>query len=55
LRLLIVEYDDEILATNTQDPTWTLIFGRDNPNHPLNHTKVKKAYLKRILLPNNFE
>lgn len=32
------------MDTNTQDP-----------NHPLNHTKEKRAYLKRTLPPEKFE
>jgi hypothetical protein len=43
------------MATNTQDPTGLLRFGRDDPNHPLNHTKEKRAYLKRILPPEKIE
>ena len=47
--------DDERMLTNTQDPTRLLIFGWDGPNHPLNHTNVKRAYLKRTLPPEKFE
>lgn len=44
------------MTTNTQDdPTWKLIFGRDHLNHPLNHTRAKRAYLKRTLPPKKFE
>jgi hypothetical protein len=32
-----------------------LRFGRDDPNHPLNHTRVKRATLKRILPADKFE
>ena len=32
-----------------------LIFGRDDPNHPLNHTRVKRATLKKILPADKFE
>ena len=30
-------------------------FGRDDPNHPLNHTRAKRAALKRILPADKFE
>jgi hypothetical protein len=32
-----------------------LRFGRDDPNNPLNHTRVKRETLKRILLGDKFE
>jgi len=43
------------MATDTQDPTGLLMFGHDDPNHPLNHTKAKRAYLKRTLPPGKFK
>ena len=43
------------MATNTQDPIVLSIFRWDDPNHPLNHTNEKRAYLKRILPHEKFE
>lgn len=43
------------MNTNTQDPTMLLIFVQDDPNHPLNHNKEKRAYLKRTIPPEKFE
>ena len=43
------------MATNIQDPIVLSIFRWDDPNHPLNHTKAKRAYLKRILPLEKFE
>ena len=51
-----MEDSDERTNTNAQfDPTRLLIFGWDGPNHPLNHTRVKREYLKRNLPPEKFE
>ena len=49
-RLIMVEP-----PTNTQDQIGLLRFGRDDPNHPLNHTRTKRESLKRTLPPEKFE
>ena len=49
-----LEYIDDT-PTNTQDQTELLIFGQDDRNHPLYHTRVKRASLKRILPADKFE
>lgn len=44
------------MVTNTElFPIGLLIFGRDNPNHPVKYTSEKKTYLKRTLTPEKFE
>ena len=48
LCLQVEDIDDT--PTNTQDQTGLLIFRRDDPNHPLNNTRARKATLKLMKL-----
>jgi len=41
--------------TINQDPIGFLRFGQDDPNHPLNHTKARRATLKITLPCDKFE